>query len=233
MAPVRERVAAAGDPATPAPAPAALAADPARAVRRVVASRPDTPAAALRSMLHDADRQVRERLAVNPGCPRDALLVLLSDPRWSVRWTVIDNPAADVPVRLAAARSDDQDMRYILAQRHGLEEQVIAILLGDVSAEVRSALAERTDHPAALETLLTDPDPKVRRAAAGNPGTTAGQRHRLVSDPAAQVRSAVVEAKSIHIRVVGPPRVWGPQHLGRPLPHVEFSEIDWRDGRAR
>ncbi|GAA0565203.1 hypothetical protein GCM10010172_55890 [Paractinoplanes ferrugineus] len=206
---MRARVAAAADPAATPSALADLAADPSRSVRRVVAGRPDTPPEALRTLVHDSDRQTRECLARNPGCPPDILIVLLTDPHWSVRWTVLDNPGIDpakrldgpdhgLAVRLAAARSDDKDMRYILAQRLGLEDEVIDLLLHDTSAEVRAALAERTDSPRTLESLFADPDPKVRRAAGFNADTTAEQRHRLVSDPAAQVRSAVSEAKSVH-----------------------------------
>jgi hypothetical protein len=64
--------------------------------------------------------------------------------------------------------------------------------------QVRENLAEHTDDPAALQTLLNDPHPAVRAVAAQHPGTTEAQRRQLVHDPAAAVRAAVVYAMTDH-----------------------------------
>ncbi|MGC5019085.1 hypothetical protein [Micromonospora sp. DT47] len=195
---VRVRVSVASDPAAAPELLAKLASDPSRSVRRVVASRPDTTAEALRGFVSDPDRQTREALAANPGCPKDTLVSLLVDPHWSVRWAVVDNPGADVDVRRAICQSRDKDMRFILAQMLGLEDEIVALLQHDASVEVRTALAEQTDSRTALDTLLADPAPRVRAQAGMNPHTTADQRRRLVRDPAWEVRNSVVWSKATH-----------------------------------
>lgn len=195
---VRMRVAAAAHPDATTTVLAALAADPSRQVRRVVAARPDTPEQSLRALAADADRATREAVAANAATPPDVLVSLLSDGDFGVRWAVTTNPCADPRVRQAVCVSPDRDLRLVLAQLPGLSAEIVTLLAADPDRRIRETVAERTDDPAILRALLTDPDPDVRGHAAHNAGTTAAQRQDLMHDPIATVRAAVVYAGATH-----------------------------------
>lgn len=183
---VADRVAAAGDPATPADLVALLAADPSPTVRRAAAT--SALPEVLAMLATDPDRKTRQAVATNPACPPAVLAVLVHDPHWSVRWHVPDHPNLDSQVIDAIRTSPDEDLRRLLAE---LDTSAQHHLAADPSPEVRAALARRTNDPATLSTLVDDPDAKVRTATTDNPLLTANQRHQLVNDPRAQVRAAL------------------------------------------
>jgi hypothetical protein len=195
---VAVRAAAAADAAAPPSLLATLAGDSSRTVRRAVAARPETPGEALATLAADPDRQTRVALALNPGTPADVLIALLADAHWSVRLAVIENPAIDRAVQRAMCESDDQDVRFVLAQRPPLPQEIAEQLMHDPAPEIRKALAETTDLPAVLETLLADPEARVRASAGMNPHTTAEQRATLVHDPSWEVRNSVVWSKAFY-----------------------------------
>lgn len=194
----RMRVAAASHPDAGAELLTGLAADASRNVRRVVAARPDSPADALRALAADPDRATREAVAANAGTPPEVLLALLADGSRDVRWAVPTNPAADLSVRRAMCASPDRDVRQGLAQRPGLPAGIVALLARDPAKEVRETMAGCTGDPAVLQTLLNDPEPSVRAAAALSGRTTAAQRRQLARDPAYAVRATLVHAMNYH-----------------------------------
>ncbi|GIM94771.1 hypothetical protein [Paractinoplanes toevensis] len=195
---VRMRVAAAAHPNAGTAVLAGLAADSSKNVRRTVAARPDTPPEALQALAADSDRATREAIAGNVATPPDVLIALLTDSTFEVRWAATMNPAADQRVQRAVCASAGQDHRFVLAQKEGLPAEITLLLARDPAKQVRGILAERIGDPAVLRTLLDDPEPDVRAAAAQNAGTTAEQRRQLVHDPAQRVRAAVVHAMADH-----------------------------------
>lgn len=191
---VRVRLAVAGDPATPPAVLEAMAADSSRTVRRALAGRSDAPDGLLGALARDPDLKTRQILVENPACPSTVLMILVEDPHWSVRWSLPDHPAVDVEVNHASCRSTDEDLRRLLAERRGLDDETEAVLAGDSSPHVRAGLAAHTDAPETLAILLADADPKVRVGATQNPLTTIDQHRLLANDKSAAVRSAAVQS---------------------------------------
>lgn len=188
------RVAAARDRKTDAVVLFELASDPSAQVRAAVAARPDAPAEALRPLARDRDRDVREAVARNPATSQGNLLRLISDAdRW-VRWAVAANPAVDARIRFVMSKAQDKELRGLLAEMWPLEPDLAAVLIEDVSPEVRERLASHTWDPAVIVALMTDRTVRVRKGLAVNPRTTAEQRHTLAEDSSPDVRAALVRA---------------------------------------
>jgi hypothetical protein len=62
----------------------------------------------------------------------------------------------------------------------------------DASTEIRSRMAETTNHLDVFETLMSDDDRRVRAACAANPRITLEQMERLVTDRNWEVRASAV-----------------------------------------
>ena len=188
------RVAAARDRKTDAGVLFELASDPSAQVRAAVAARPDAPAEALRPLARDRDRDVREAVARNPATSQGNLLRLIGDAdRW-VRWAVAANPAVDARIRFVMSKAQDKELRGLLAEMWPLEPDLAAVLITDVSPEVRERLASHTWDPAVIVALMSDRTVRVRKGLAVNPRTTAEQRHTLAGDSSPDVRAALVRA---------------------------------------
>jgi hypothetical protein len=171
-----------------------LAADPSARVRAAVAARPDAPAEALRPLTRDRDRTVREAVAKNPATSSANLERLVGDAdRW-VRWAVGSNPACDARVRQKMVKAQDKELRGLLAEMPALEPDLAAILIDDVSPEVRERLASHTGDPDVISALLRDRTVRVRKGLAINERTTAEQRSILAQDSSPDVRAALVRA---------------------------------------
>jgi hypothetical protein len=163
-------------------------------VRAAVAARPDAPAEALRPLTRDRDRTVREAVARNPATSAGNLLRLVGDAdRW-VRWAVGTNPACDARVRQTMVKAQDKELRGLAAERPELEPELAAVLIRDVSPEVRERLASHTHDPEVISTLLRDRTVRVRKGLAINERTSAEQRHRLAEDSSPDVRATLVRA---------------------------------------
>lgn len=188
------RLALAQDPATPQMTLIDLASDPSAVVRKAVATRTDAPAQALRPLARDHDRNVREAVARNSSTSVGNLLRLVKDAdRW-VRWAVAGNPACDESVRRVMAQAPDKELRGLLAQTRELEPELAALLVDDVSPEVRERLATHTHDPDVITALMADRTARVRKGLARNPRTTTAQRSALAQDPVVDVRAALVLA---------------------------------------
>jgi Leucine rich repeat variant len=174
----------------------AYASDSSPAVRRTVAARPDAPGEALHMLIADRDLATREAVARSPAVPEDGLITLLADRHWRVRLTAASNPAATLSARRAMCVATDPDIRLVLAQQPGLPVEIGEALARDESFKVRDALAQCTDQPAVLETLLTDRDGRVRGSAGMNSLTTVPQLLALRHDKDWRARNAVVWANS-------------------------------------
>jgi len=171
-----------------------LASDPSERVRAAVAANPGAPAQALRGLTRDRDRTVRQEVAKNPATSSGNLQRLVRDAdRW-VRWAVATNPACDTPVRELMAKAQDKELRGLLAEMLDLEPGLAAILIDDVSPEVRERLAGRTRDPEVISAMLRDRTVRVRKGLAINDGTTAEQRSTLAHDSSPDVRAALVRA---------------------------------------
>ncbi|WP_121159567.1 hypothetical protein [Micromonospora pisi] len=189
---VDARLALANNPATPQMRLYDLASDPSPLVRKAVAARTDAPAQALRPLARDHDRHVREAVARNTSASVGNLLRLVKDAdRW-VRWAVAGNPACDESVREVMAKAPDKELRGLLAEVRTLEPELAAILVDDVSPEVRERLATHTHDPDVITALMADRTVRVRKGLARNARTTAEQRSRLSRDSAVDVRAALV-----------------------------------------
>jgi hypothetical protein len=171
-----------------------LASDSSPRVRAAVAARADAPAEALRPLARDRDRTVRETVAKNPATSQGNLLRLLGDAdRW-VRWAVATNPACDARVRHLMSKAQDKELRGLLAEMPALEPELAAILIDDVSPEVRERLASHTSDPDVISALLRDRTVRVRKGLAVNKRTTAEHRHILAQDSSPDVRAVLVRA---------------------------------------
>ncbi|MBM2614843.1 hypothetical protein JIG36_04635 [Actinoplanes sp. LDG1-06] len=191
---VRTRVAAAAHPDATVEVLGSLAADPSGRVRRIVAGRERTPVETLRALAGDPDAGTREAVAANVRTPGEVLVALAGDRRYEVRYAAVGNPAAGDAVRETFCSSPYEDARLMLAQQPGLPSAVVARLARDPARAVREFVAEHTDDPDALATLVEDGHPAVRAQAAQNRHTTEEQRRQLARDPAATVRSALLHA---------------------------------------
>jgi leucine rich repeat (LRR) protein len=188
------RIATARDRATAVAVLYELASDPSPLVRAVVAAREDAPAEALRPLARDYDRNVREAVARNPATSQGNLLRLLGDSdRW-VRWAVAANPACDARIRHMMVKARDKELRGLAAEMPALEAEYAAILIDDVSPEVRERLAAHTHDPEIIAVLLRDRTVRVRKGVAVNERTTREQRHILAGDSSPDVRAVLVRA---------------------------------------
>ncbi|GLY98445.1 hypothetical protein [Actinoplanes sp. NBRC 103695] len=171
-----------------------LVSDPSVLVRAAVAARPDAPAQALRPLVRDRDRTVREAVAGNPATSPVNLLRLVADSDRKVRWAVAGNPGCDAAVRAKMAKAQDKELRGLLAEMPALEPELAAILIDDVSPEVRERLARHTHDLEVISTLLRDRTVRVRKGLAINERTTPEQRHQLAQDSSPDVRATLVRA---------------------------------------
>ncbi|MEU4695748.1 hypothetical protein [Nonomuraea dietziae] len=194
---VQVRLTVATDPAAPSEILKAMRADPSRSVRRALAARTDASGSLLRELARDSDLKTRQLLAENPACPPDVLITLVEDGHWSVRWSLPEHPAANIEVCHAICRSTDEDLRRLLAERGGLDDETNTKLVSDPSPNVRAGLAAHTDAPDVLAILIADADPKVRTGATQNPLTTTDQHRLLARDRSAAVRAAAVMSEQL------------------------------------
>ncbi|AGZ39042.1 hypothetical protein AFR_03765 [Actinoplanes friuliensis DSM 7358] len=122
------------------------------------------------------------------------MLRLLDDTdRW-IRWAVATNPSCDARIRHKMATAKDKELRGLAAEMKDLEPDLAALLLEDVSPEVRERLAGHTQDPEVITALLKDRTVRVRKGVAVNKHTTPEQRSILAQDYAPEVRAALVRA---------------------------------------
>jgi hypothetical protein len=155
-------------------------------------------AAVLRSLSSHRSLSVRYAVASNAMADDATISNLLDDRVGSVRWAAASNLAERPALQMAVARSTDKWLRLALAgtfldhDERSLARDVQCALMEDASTEIRSRMAETTNHLDVFETLMSDDDRRVRAACAANPRITLEQMERLVTDRNWEVRASAV-----------------------------------------
>jgi len=190
----RVRAAAAADPRVPADVVRVLAGDPSPVVRRALAGRREDLPDVFALLAWDADAQTREAVAGNPFCPPGVLASLVDDPVDLVRWEI---PRADLDAAVVSAivGSPDVTLRRLMAETANPEAQ--RRLAADDSAAVRGGAALTTRDEPLLARLVGDPSAEVRSRAAQNPHLVPAQRHALANDRSASVRRSLIQAGGV------------------------------------
>ncbi|OKJ14009.1 hypothetical protein AMK19_11770 [Kitasatospora sp. CB01950] len=197
----RVRAALAERPALDPAVLTALAADRDRRVRRAAASaahRVPLPESVLAALAADRDPDTRRRVPGAPGLPVELLVRLAQDGSPPVRAAAVAaNSWCRLPPRVRTALRADRDPAVRAAVQRALRvERPLPVTLAGYIAESDPVRRERTAAGAALERalgewLVLDDDPRIRRAAAGNPRLPTDLALALAADPDAAVRLAV------------------------------------------
>ncbi|MFD8480659.1 hypothetical protein [Kitasatospora sp. NPDC059673] len=180
---------------------AALAADRERRVRRAAASAAHSvllPERTLAALAADRDPDTRRRVPGCAGLPEELLVHLAQDDSPLVRAAAVAADSwARLPARVRTALRADRDPAVRAAVQRALRvERPLPVTLAGYIAESDPVRRERTAAGAALERalgewLVLDDDPRIRRAAAGNPRLPTDLALALAADPDAAVRLAV------------------------------------------
>lgn len=142
-----------------------LAADPVPGVRADLAGNPAIDVALMRTLADDRDHDVRRRLAGNPYVPLDVLVHLADDTR--IGATLLPRIAAASPGEIRQlAQSPNPAVRMLVGQRR------------DLPPEIRDALAG-------------DPDAKVAKSVAPQPGLAEAQLRAMVDRHGVRVLAKV------------------------------------------
>ncbi|MFJ5927440.1 hypothetical protein ACIQF6_33095 [Kitasatospora sp. NPDC092948] len=195
------RAALAERPELEPPVLAVLAADRERRVRRAAASaahRVPLPEQVLAALAGDRDPDTRRRVPGCAGLPEELLVYLAQDGSALVRAAAVGAESwARLPARVRTALRADRDPAVRAAVQRALRvERPLPVTLAGYIAESDPVRRERTAAGAALERalgewLVLDDDPRIRRAAAGNPQLPTDLALALAVDPDAAVRLAV------------------------------------------
>ncbi|MGW4381787.1 hypothetical protein [Kitasatospora sp. NPDC004531] len=180
---------------------AVLAGDRERRVRRAAASaahRVPLAESALAALAADRDPDTRRRVPGCLGLPVELLVRLAQDGSPLVRAAAVGADSwAHLPARVRTALRADRDPAVRAAVQRALRvERPLPVTLAGYIAESDPVRRERTAAGAALERalgewLVLDDDPRIRRAAAGNPQLPTDLALALAADPDAAVRLAV------------------------------------------
>ncbi|MFD5563536.1 hypothetical protein [Kitasatospora griseola] len=180
---------------------AVLAGDRERRVRRAAASaahRVPLPERTLTALADDRDPDTRRRVPGAVGLPEELLVGLAQDGSPLVRAAAVGADSwARLPARVRTALRADRDPAVRAAVQRALRvERPLPVTLAGYIAESDPVRRERTAAGAAMERalgewLVLDDDPRIRRAAAGNPQLPTDLALALAVDPDAAVRLAV------------------------------------------
>lgn len=200
--PAEDRLAEASRPSSGPDRLRTLSEDPSAEVRRAVAKRLDAPEDALDRLAADSDFRVRAVIAAHPNTPSASQVRLAGDAAREVRLTLAFNSDASLDALRALARSTDTSTRVTLAQQPWLPHETAATLVGDLSTEVRSGLAEVTAFTDLLDLLLGDKSTAVRCVAARSAELTEQQVLRATSDRSADVREVATESSAVPVEIL-------------------------------
>ncbi|MER7274330.1 hypothetical protein ABT369_07745 [Dactylosporangium sp. NPDC000244] len=162
------RLAAAGNHATPVEAILPLIAEPGPAMGRVLAARRDLPAATYAALVALDDPRITGAVSVNPATPAELLRRLHDQDAGRWRQNVLHNPVVPMDLVLEHNRATGTTQRIIY--RRDRDE---------------------------LLTLAADPDPALRRAAAGCHQLPLDIRATLLSDPDLEVALLALASSSV------------------------------------
>ena len=163
-------------------------------VREAVAWCRRTPGEALTALAADEDPRIRYLARANPSAPRELWVACAEDPRPEVRDEVARSPRAPVDVIELLARDRDPSVRRGAVGNPRISSQLREAFATDPDPGVRAAVAwtcgeEQLD---VLVFLSHDPEPRVRRAVAGNRSCPAWLLEALAYDEDVDVRREVV-----------------------------------------
>lgn len=166
--------------ATPTEAVVGFADHPSMLLRRALAARPDLPSEVCGRLAADPTPGVRADLAENPAID-DALIRALADDRGhDVQRRLAHNPHVplDVLTHLAGAIKIGATLLPRIAAASPAEVEELA---QSPNPAARMLLAQRRDLPAEIrDALATDPDAKVVKSVAPNPGLSEAQLRAMV-----------------------------------------------------
>lgn len=146
--------------------------------------------AVLRELSQSPHPETRAGVALNAHTPVDVLEHLAEDEEKIVRDAV--------GRALSFGSANDYfhgglDLTYIWWYRRDFEESELSQLAHSASPRVRASIATRLPRGADLQNLTKDPDPFVRRSAAGHPLIDFDDLIRLSDDPDEDVRQSVAQ----------------------------------------
>ncbi|MEP6479113.1 MAG: hypothetical protein ABJB03_09230 [Rhodoglobus sp.] len=164
-------------------------------IRIEVAKNPSTPPATLQRLSVDRSARIRLAVAHNPSLDDELVLALAEDPTpivpLAAAWNARGRPAV-IPV---LARSLDASIRRIVASLNRssqLEHDTQQLLAADENREVREQIAETTQYRDIFESLMSDPNPRVRGHCGGNPRATRDDIEQLLADRSGTTRTLTV-----------------------------------------
>jgi hypothetical protein len=167
------------------------------------AERTDDPVR-LRDLSRHGSQRVRQSVAGNPAADDDVIGLLLDDAVDLVRHRAASNLAERPKLQRLAVGSADNGVRWGLAATfrfrfdRSLPYDIQAQLANDDYFECRFMVAETTNFLDLFETLLSDPEPRVRAGCAANPRVTRNQMETLVSDRSAVVRMSAAARGQVY-----------------------------------
>jgi hypothetical protein len=167
---------------------------PIRALREEAANAATSPERFAELASHPS-KAVRREVAGNPLAPWQVLVALANEPDEQIRLNAASSVSKVPEAQEELSRSSDKWVRAILAHTFArssgsLVRSVQLTLAEDEFPETRARIAETTNYLDIFETLMVDPQPRVRSGSAANPRIDRDQMERLVTDPAAAVRAA-------------------------------------------
>ncbi|MEU1534011.1 hypothetical protein [Streptomyces fagopyri] len=185
------RMAAAGNPATPAEAVVGFVDHPSMQLRWELAARPDLPPEVYRRLATDPVPGVRADLAENPEIGDAVIRMLAEDRGHDVQRRLAHNPHVplDVLTRLATTTKTGATLLPRIAAASAGEVQELA--RSPIPA-ARMLVAQRRDLPPEIrDTLAADPDAKVVKSIAAHPGLTDVQLRAMVDGHGVRVLARV------------------------------------------
>ncbi|MDX2293530.1 hypothetical protein R6G00_15275 [Streptomyces roseofulvus] len=185
------RVAALGNPATPAEAAARFAGHSDPMARWALAGRPDLPAAACAVLAGDPLPGIRADLAANPAVDATLARAMAADPAAEVRRALAHHPRLPLDVLTDLARTTRLGSA-LLPRVAGASPAETEALACSPDPAVRTLVARRRDlPPATRDRLADDPDAKVVAAVAPHPGLTEARLRGMIARHGAQVLAGV------------------------------------------
>ncbi|MFD8014003.1 hypothetical protein [Streptomyces sp. NPDC058955] len=185
------RVAALGNPATPAEAVARFADHPDPMARWALAGRPDLPAAACAALAGDPLPGIRADLAANPAVDASLARTMAADPVAEVRRALAHHPhlPLDVLTDLARTTKLGSTLPPRIAGASRTETETLA---ASPDPALRMLVAHRRDlPPPTRDRLADDADAKVAAAVAPHPGLTEATLRRMIARHGTQVLAGV------------------------------------------
>lgn len=160
--------------------------------RKALARNRATDGALLDRLWDPADRFLCAEVLAHPNCPVERLTAGAASDDDLLRRKCAENPALDQDTVARLLLDASAEVRASAARNPALTAGDLAALASDASTKVRRSNARNSGlGRAVLDRLSRDSDPWVRRWVARNPETSEPFLERLADDQVSQVRRAV------------------------------------------